>query len=149
MLPRTYTRSYSVDKGRHFLQKNIYSCIRQIIWNIYYGFNKWHANYKYWHNLGTFLDKAKEKIHEQFIIGDTCFMSLVTIGGDFFTIHSNNLNHVHEDSNDILSVIIILGTYFHGGKNNLIEWLWMTLVKEHMLWSIHIEGVWLVPLIKF
>ena len=27
-----------------------------------------------------------------------------------------NLNHVHKDSNNLLSVIIISGTYVHGGK---------------------------------
>ena len=130
MLPRTYTRSYSVDKGRQFLQKNIYSCIRQIIWNIYYGFNKWHANYKYWHNLGAFLDKAKEKIHEQFRIGDTCFTSLETIGGNLFARHPKNLNHVHKYSNNILSVIIILGTYFCGGKKVFLNGMTMNYIGK-------------------
>ena len=121
MLPRTYTGSYSGEKGRQFLQEPyMLALAKSFEIFIMVSISDMPA-IKYWHNLGTFLDKAKEKIHEQFIIGDTCFMSLVTIGGDFFTIHSNNLNHVHEDSNDILSVIIILGTYFHGGKNNLIE----------------------------
>ena len=49
-------------------------------------------------------------------IGDTCFTSLPTIGGNLYTRHANNLNHVHEDSKDIMSVIIIMGTYVHGGE---------------------------------
>ena len=28
---------------------------------------------KYWQNLGSMTDKAKEKSHKQFRIGDTCF----------------------------------------------------------------------------
>ena len=62
------------------------------------------------------MDKAKEKIPKQCIIGDTCFTSLATIGGNLFTRHPKNLNRVHKDSNNILSVIIILGTNVHGGK---------------------------------
>ena len=38
------------------------------------------------------------------------------IGGNLFIQHQKNLNHVQKDSNDILSVIIILGTYVHGGE---------------------------------
>ena len=47
-------------------------------------------------------------------IGDACFMSLATIGGDLYKRHVKNLNHVHKDSKDILSVIIILGTNVNG-----------------------------------
>ena len=79
---------------------------------------------KYWQNLGTLLDKAKEKIPKQCRIGDTFFTSLATIGGSLFKRHMNNLNHVHKDSDYLLSVIIILGKYvcsggtvFNYGKN--------------------------------
>ena len=71
---------------------------------------------KYWKNLGSIMDKSKEKIPKQFIIGDTCFMSFADIGGNLFTRHPNNLSHVHKDSNNLLPVIIILGTYVHGGE---------------------------------
>ena len=66
--------------------------------------------------LGKILDTAKEKIPKQCRIGDTCFTSLATIEGNLHTRHTNNLNRVHKEVNDILKVIIILGTYFHGGK---------------------------------
>ena len=49
-------------------------------------------------------------------IGDTCFTSLATIGGHLYTIHANNINRLHKDSKDILSVIIILGTDVNGGE---------------------------------
>ena len=62
------------------------------------------------------LDKPKENIPKQYIIGDTCITSLVTIGGDLFTRHPKNFNHVHKDSTDLLILIIILGTNFHGGE---------------------------------
>ena len=43
-------------------------------------------------------------------------MSFANIGDNLFTIHPNNLSHVHKDSNDLLSVIIILVTDVQGGK---------------------------------
>ena len=71
---------------------------------------------KYWQNLGSIMDKAKEKIPKQCIIGDTCFTSLATIGGNLYTRHAKNLYHVHKDSQDLLSVIIIMGTDVIGGE---------------------------------
>ena len=62
------------------------------------------------------LDNEKEKIPKQYRIGDTCFTSLATIGNNLFRRRPKNLNHVHKDSNNILSVIIILGKKVHGGK---------------------------------
>ena len=49
-------------------------------------------------------------------IGDTCFTSFETIGGNLYTRHTKNLNHAHRDSKDLLSVIIILGTDVNGGE---------------------------------
>ena len=43
-------------------------------------------------------------------------MSLANIGGNLFTRHPNNLNHLQKYSNDLLSVIIVLGTNVHGGE---------------------------------
>ena len=62
------------------------------------------------------MDKTKENIHKQFRIGDTCFTSLATIGGNLFTRYPNNINHVHKYSNYLLSAIIILGADVHGGE---------------------------------
>ena len=39
---------------------------------------------------------------------------MATIGGNLYTRHVKNLNHVHKYSKDILSVIIILGTDVNG-----------------------------------
>ena len=41
---------------------------------------------------------------------------MATIGGNLYTRHPKNLNHVHKDSEDLLSVIILLGTDVHGGE---------------------------------
>ena len=49
-------------------------------------------------------------------IGDTCFTSLATTGGNLYTIYVKNINHAHKDSKDLLSVIIILGTDVNGGE---------------------------------
>ena len=101
-------------------------------------------------NSGSMMDKSRENIPEQCRIGDTCFMSLATIGGNLFTRHLKNHNNAHKYSKYLLSVIIISVTDIHGGKNLFItKREWMTLEKEHMFWSIHMEGEWLVPLIKF
>ena len=64
----------------------------------------------------SLLIKAKEKIPKHSIIGDTCFTSLARIGINLFTRHKKKLNHVHRDSNNFLSVIIILVTNVHGGE---------------------------------
>ena len=49
-------------------------------------------------------------------IGDTCFTSLEIVGGNLYTRHPKNLNHLHKDSKYLMSVIIILGTDVHGGE---------------------------------
>ena len=71
---------------------------------------------KYWQNLGRIMNQAKMMIPEECRIGDTCFTSLATIGGNLYTKHVNNLNHVHKDSKYLLSVIIILVTDVNGGE---------------------------------
>ena len=53
------------------------------------------------------MHKAKDKIPKKYIIGDTCFTSLGTIGGNLFTRHLKNINHVNKYSINFLSVIII------------------------------------------
>ena len=68
----------------------------------------------YWQNLGSTMDKAKEMIPKECRIGDICFTSLATIGGNLYTRHPKNLNHAHKDSKDLLLVIIKLGTDVHG-----------------------------------
>ena len=79
------------------------------------------------------LDKAKEKIPKQCRIGDTYFMSLANIGGNFLTRHLENLNHVHKESNNLLSVIIILVTNVHGGETIFYDGDNMNDIgKEHM-----------------
>ena len=66
------------------------------------------------------MDKPKEKIRKQCRIGDTCFTSLEIIRGNLFIRHPNNLNHVHKDSKDLLSVIIISGKMFMVAKQFLM-----------------------------
>ena len=56
------------------------------------------------------------------------FYIIVTIGGNLFIRHSKNLIHAHKDSNDILSVIIILRTYVCGEETVFkMECLWIIL----------------------
>ena len=82
-------------------------------------------------------------------IGDTYYTSNATSGGNLYMRHPKNIKHVHKNSNDLLEVIIILVTDAHEGETVFkIECIFMILVKEHILLSIHTEGVCLMPLIK-
>ena len=94
---------------------------------------------KYWQNLVSLLDKAKEKIPKQHRIGDTRFTPFANIGGNLFTRHTKNPNCVHKDSNDLLSVIIILGTNVHGGKTVFYEGVNMNDIvkRSHVLKHSH------------
>ena len=69
---------------------------------------------EYWKNLGEIVDTSKHKVPKQCRIGDTCFASLTTIGGNLRTRHPKNCTHVHKDSYDLLSVIFVLATGAHG-----------------------------------
>ena len=71
---------------------------------------------KYWQNLGRIMNQAKSMIPVEFRISDTCFTTLATIEGNLYKRHLKNLNHLHKESKDLLSVIIILGTDVHGGE---------------------------------
>ena len=81
---------------------------------------------KYWQTLYKTMVRAKEEIPKEFIIVDTCFTSLANIG-KYIHETSKNLNHIHKDSNDILSVIITLVNGVNYGETVLfMEWLLMT-----------------------
>ena len=99
---------------------------------------------KYWQNLGSIMEKEKENIPKQCIIGDTCFTSLGTIGGNLFTRYLKNINHVHKDSNDILSVIIILGTYVHGGETVFNDGERMNYIGKRAHFLKHSHGRFVV-----
>ena len=82
---------------------------------------------------------TKDKFPKQFKIGERCFMSLATIGGDLLTRHPKNINHVYKDSNDLLSVIIILGTNVHGGETVFNDGVNMSDIEKrvHVLKNSH------------
>ena len=116
MLPRPYFGRNVSEMGHQFLQKPwILALDKAVETFIHVSINET-PTIKYWENLVWTMDKAKEKIPKQCRIGDTCFKSLANIGGNLYTRHENNLNHVHKDSKYLLSVIIILGTYVNGGE---------------------------------
>ena len=116
MLPCPYFGRNVSEKGHHFLQKQwILALAKSVETFIHISINDM-PTIKYWQNLVWTMDKSKEKIPKQFRIGDTCFTSLATIGGNLYTRHAKNLNQLHIDSKYLLSVIIILGTYVSGGE---------------------------------
>ena len=116
MLPRPYVGIYFSEKGHQFLHKpwilELSKSVETFIMvSIYYM-----PTIKYWKILEGLMEKAKEKISKECIICDTCFTSYATIGGNLYTRHAKNRNRVHNDSKDILSVIIILWTNVNGGE---------------------------------
>ena len=114
MFPRPYLGSYSGEKGHEIMQQSwIIAFAKSVETFIIVSINEM-PTIKYWQNLGRTMNKAKQMIPNECRISDTYFTSLATIGGNLYTRHSKNLNHVHKDSKDILSVIIILGTDVHG-----------------------------------
>ena len=114
-------RSYTGEKGHQFLHKISSIKLAKSVEIFFIVSISDMPTIKYWQNLGIMIDKSKEEITKQCIIGDTCFTSFSTIGDNLFTRHLKNINHVHKDSNDLLSVIIILGTDVHGGKTLLYD----------------------------
>ena len=116
MLPHPFVGSYKCEKGHRFLQEPWTIALAKSVENFIMLSISDMTTLKYWQNLGSIMDKAKQRIPKQFRIVDTCFTSLETIGGNLFTRHPKNLNHLHKDSNNLLSVIIILGTNVNGGK---------------------------------
>ena len=101
MLPHPYVESYSGEKGHQFLHETWILALEKSI-DFFMDSISDMPTIKYWKFLGSMMDKAKQKILKQYRIRDTCFMSLAAIGGNLFTRHLNNLNHVHKDSNYLL-----------------------------------------------
>ena len=116
MLPRPYVGSHSGKKSHQFLQKpRILALSKSVETFIMISISDM-PTIKYWQNLAIIMDKSKENIPKYFRIGDTCFTSFATIGGNLHTRNLKNLNNLHRDSKDILSVIIILRPDVTGGE---------------------------------
>ena len=62
ILPRPYQVRYSGEKGRQILQENWIIALAKSAGNFVIVSISDMGSIKYWHNLGTFLDKAKQKI---------------------------------------------------------------------------------------
>ena len=133
MLPRPYVGSYSGQNGHeNFQQPWIIALAKSVETFIEVPMGEM-PTIKYQQNLGRITNQAKEVIPVECRIGDTCFTSLATIGGKLYTRHPKNINHVHKDSKDLLSVIIILGTYVKGGETVFYNGENMNDIgKEHM-----------------
>ena len=116
MLPRPYMGSYSGKNIHQLLQENWILAFEKSIETFIMMSISDMTSIKHWQNLGKVLDTTKQKIPKKCRIGDTCFTSLETIVGKLYTIHPKNINHVHKDVTDIMSVINILGTDVHGDK---------------------------------
>ena len=117
MLPRPYVGSYSGEKGCQILQQPWIIALANSVETFLIVSIRDMPKVKYWQHLGWIMEEAKVMIPKECIIGDTCFTSLATIGGNLYTIHVKNINHVHKDSKDLLLVIIILGIDINGGEN--------------------------------
>ena len=85
------------------------------------------------------MDNTKENIPEQCSIGDTYFTPLDNIGGNLFTRHPKYISHVHKESNDLVSDIIILVTDVHGGETIFLNGMTMNDIgkRAHVLKHSH------------
>ena len=70
-------------------------------------------NLTYWSTLKEKLEKAKEILPSTCRIGETIFTSMAVIGGKLYRNHPKNMNHVHKDIKDLVSVIITLWYLVH------------------------------------
>ena len=136
--------SYSVEKGHHFLHQPWIIALAESVEIFLMVSISDMPTIKYGRHLRIMMDKAKYNIPKQWIIGDTCFKSLATIEGNLFTRHPKNLNRVHKDSKNLLSVIIILGTNFHVGETvfNYREKMNDIVIIAHVL--KHLNGRYVV-----
>ena len=67
------------------------------------------------------------------------FTLLASIVGNLFMRHPKNPNHLHKYRNDLLSVIIILGTDVHGGERVILNGMTMNDIgkRAHVLKNLH------------
>ena len=66
------------------------------------------------------LEKAKEILSSSYRIGGDFFSSVAVIGGKLFRNHPKNMNHVYEDSKNLVSVIISLGGDIKGRGHRVL-----------------------------
>ena len=67
-------------------------------------------------NFEEKLEKEKEILLSKCRIGENIFTSMAVIGGKLYSNHPKNLNRVHKDTKDMVSVIITVGKYISGGN---------------------------------
>ena len=70
---------------------------------------------QYWATLKEKLDMAKTILPSTCRIGETIFTSMYLICGKLYRNHPENINHIHKDTKELVSVIITLGKYISGG----------------------------------
>ena len=85
MLPPPYVGSYSVQKGHKILQQPWILALSKSVETFIIVSISEIPTIKYWQNLGSTMDKAKDMIPKECRIGDTCFTSLATIGGKLYS----------------------------------------------------------------
>ena len=108
MLPLPYVGSYLGKKGHHYLYKPWILALAKSVETFIFVSISDMPTIKYWQNLGSNMDKAKEIIPKKCRIGNTCFMSFANIGVNLYTSYAKNSNRVQKYSKDLLSLIIIL-----------------------------------------
>ena len=116
ILPRPYIGSFGVFLGDNLIEK-IGVRIGKSSRNIFLEFIETRITIddiekgirsQYWTNLKENLRRQKKYYHQHAELGKL-FSSMDVIVGRLLSNHHKNLNHVHKDSNDLVSVIITLG----------------------------------------
>ena len=134
MLPRPYIRSFDgqcsdqvlkkewvldlANRAETFLLGSIESTIMS-------DDSKEKNSNQYWSDLKLKLVKANDILPLTCRIGKTVFTSMAAIGGKLYHNHPKNLNHMHKDTKDLVSVIITLGKNIIGGDTVLYDGVWV------------------------
>ena len=85
------------------------------------------------------LDKAKEILPSTCRISEIIFTSMAVIGGKIYHNHPKNLNHMHKDVKDLVSVIITLGKDISGGETVFYDGVKSSDIgsRAHILKHLH------------
>ena len=90
-------------------------------------------------NFKNKLGKTKEILPSTCIIGESVFTSMDVIGGKLYSNHLKNMNHVHKDNTNLVSVIITVGKDIIGGYTVFYDGLKTSYLgsRGHILKHLH------------
>ena len=82
---------------------------------------------------------AKKILSSSCRIGETIFTSIDVIGGKLYSNHPKNLNRVHKDTKDLVSVVITVGKNMSGRDTVFYDGVKTSYLRSraHILKHLH------------